>query len=1240
MMPQQCTVLAAIILIAPAFFPISFTATIGQEKNTGPLTVAEQSDFKSTGTSAQVVEFMQACASTASHVNTFVFGSTVEGRDLLGVTISREPYHLGQSDNRAVALVIGNIHSGECAGKEALLMLIRQLANEPNHKWLENMVLVIVPNYNADANDRIGKNNRPGQLGPENGMGRRENAQDLDLNRDFVKLESPEARALVKLIDEVNPHLFIDCHTTNGSKHQYALTYDIPHNPATAEPIRNFLRQKMMPSVTQQLERNGTLTFYYGNFDAGHTTWTTYGHEPRYSTEYVGLRGRLAILSEAYAYISYKDRIFATRDFVSGCLDYVHQNADAVVQLLQAVDDDLTRIARQQPSRVTVSLKARAEKFDERVTLKGFQEDQPCDYECDFVGNYVSTRSVPLPFAYLIPDRFARPVDRLLMHGISVEELTVDTELNVSIDTISRLNRNDQAFQQHRMVQVEAARSTARRSIPKGTYLVRTGQPLGRLAAYLLECESDDGLLFWNFFDRDIAAGSEYPVLRVDQPAVLATKPVTEVRKTGRISLDMIGGPDSILNPQPEPVWAGDDRIRLEIYDREFLMDAASLSFAELVVPAFDSNELKQELIDKGVEPNVSADALENQPVESSDRGLLVFDTDKTDFVYQPKTKRITPLGNNDGSAELMSISPDEKKLAFIDENRLNVLDIETTEFGMVQADGEPCESLQHLLLGKLDWVYQEELYGRGNFKGYWWSPDSKQLAFLKLDESDVKKFTITDHIPVRGEDEFLNYPKAGDPNPQVAVGVIHEYSPSDVTWIDLSKYDGEQPLVSNVCWRPDSSQLFLQVQNRPQTYLDLIAVDAKTREASVLFRDQTPAWIESPGEPQWLADGSFLWLSPRNGYRHLYHYGADGKQLRQLTDGPWEIRELLAFDQEQQIVYFSAAKENSHDIDAYRLDIVSRELKRITQGEGTHDLSFNESKSHFIDSFSTATRPTEYRLFTSDGTFVRQLSASSNDQWDYLNISEPEYLTIPSANAQPLDAMIIRPPDFDPTKKYPVLIHTYAGPQAPQVRNRFGGSWLLWHQLLAQHGYVIWICDNQSASYRSSTNVWPVHRDLGRHELADIERGVNWLKQQPWVDAGRIGIWGWSYGGFMTAYALTHSSSFKIGIAGAPVTDWRNYDTIYTERLLGLPEENQVGYESSSVVRAAENLSGKLLLIHGSIDDNVHLSNTMQLALALQKAGKQFEWMIYPQNQHAIHNEEQSKHLRQLMFDFVVDNL
>ncbi|MDA7903622.1 M14 family metallopeptidase, partial [Mariniblastus sp.] len=302
-----------------AIMNMSITTGVSQTSDKSdplPLTVAESSEYKSTSKSSEVVEFIDACVKKGNHVSRFNWGETVEGKTLVGAIVASRDYKLGDQDDRNVVLLLGNIHSGECAGKEALLILLRELTDRPDHPWLKENVILFAPNYNADGNDRMGKDNRPGQVGPVNGMGRRENAQQLDLNRDFSKIESPEARALVQLIDTCNPHLFVDCHTTNGSKHQYSLTYDIPHNPATAEPIRQFLREKMMPVVTQRLAAQGTKTFYYGNFNREHTRWTTYGHEPRYSTEYVGLRGRLAILSEAYSYLDYRGRIFATKDFV------------------------------------------------------------------------------------------------------------------------------------------------------------------------------------------------------------------------------------------------------------------------------------------------------------------------------------------------------------------------------------------------------------------------------------------------------------------------------------------------------------------------------------------------------------------------------------------------------------------------------------------------------------------------------------------------------------------------------------------------------------------------------------------------------------------------------------------------------------------------------------------------------------------------------------------------------------
>ena len=1221
----------------------SFSAT-STAQDSLPLTVAEKSNYKSTSTSAEVEAFVDACTEQANQVTKFVFGKTVEGRDLVGVTIAKPKYEPGQQDNRVKVLVLGNIHSGECAGKEALLAMLRELTKSPDHPWLKNTIIVMVPNYSADSNDRMGKNNRPGQVGPENGMGRRENAQDLDLNRDFMKLDSPEARALVGLIDKVDPHLFINCHTTNGSEHQYALTYDIPHNPSCPAEIRDFLRQKMMPEITARMEADGLFTFYYGNFNRGNTKWTTFGHEPRYSTEYVGLRGRLTILSEAYSYISYEERIKATERFVTNIIDYVSENKQTIIDLLDSIDKELIAAARQQPERITMSLAAKVTEFEEICKLKGYKDGQPHEFECVFVGKYESTKQTPLPFAYLIPGDQIRVVDRLLMHGIDVHQLSADNTLSVEVDTVKGLDRAERAFQTHKMVRVEANRASEQRTFPAGTYVVRTAQPLGRLASYLLESESDDGLAFWNFFDETLQVDNEYPVFRLPAPASLGLKKVTEVKPANLLSLASIDGKHQLLADYPKaPKWQGKtNQIEATSWGRTLLIDAESASFtgivaapigkAELVSLFVDSGDVEKELADSlaAAAPVISDDQLTMIVSHEGHTNVVRFEKDENGTVVNSTFKMI---GSPDDPAELINFNHDESKVVYSTKQKLNFLDLNDWVEKSVDADSDST------FIGKLDWVYQEELYGRGNFQGYWLSPTGPNVAYLELDEAPVYPYTVIDHIPIRGESEITNYPKSGDPLPTVKLAVANTTT-GESNYVDLSQYDGTEILISRISWTADGQQILVQVQNREQTWLDLIATDADGKYPRKMFRDATPAWIESPGDPSFLADGSFVWRSPRTGYSHLYHYTAEGELIGPLTEGEWEVRSFIGLDPAKEFAYFTATKESPLSIHAYRINLADGKIEKLTQEPGTHSIEFSHDFAYFIDDYSTIDAPSRYRLYKNDGTFLREFNAAADDRLNYVNFSEPEFLSVPSGNEQPMDAMIIRPPNFDPSQKYPVLIHIYAGPQAPRVRDRWGGDWYLWHQMLAQQGYVIWMCDNQSASFRSIKHVWPIHKNFAENELNDIERGVAWLKEQDWVDADRIGIWGWSYGGYMTAYALTHSNSFKMGIAGAPVTDWKNYDAVYTERYMDTPQHNPEGYEKTSVLPAAKDLHGDLLIIHGTTDDNVHLSNTLQLVYELQKAGKQFELMMYPKSRHSVRDKEQLGHLRKLMTDFVKENL
>lgn len=1209
-----------------------------------PLTVAESSEFKATSRSAEVEAFIDQCATMGKHVRRFDWGKTVEGRPMVGAIVSTKPYELGQQDERNVVLLLGNIHSGECCGKEALLMMLRELTHSPDHPWLQRNVILFAPNYNADGNDRVGKNNRPGQDGPIEGMGRRENAQQLDLNRDFSKIESPEARALVGLIDRANPHLFVDCHTTDGSRHQYQLTYDIPHNPATAPAIRDFLRQKMMPVVTKQLESKGTLTFYYGNFGRdGSPTWTTYGHEPRYSTEYVGLRGRLAILSEAYSYISFKDRIMATKAFCSELLDYATANHEAIHKLLEAVDRELIQTAQKEPARIPVSLNAKAIPFKEKFIVKGFRDGEPADIECDFIGDYESTSSTTLPYAYLIPKQHARVVDRLLMHGVSVMQVTEPIKMEVEEDVVQQLSRQPRPFQKHRMVRVATERSSKQVTVSEGTYLVLTAQPLGRWVAYMLEPESDDGYAFWNFFDDVLKVGTAFPVQRIAKPRAIQTKPIKEVTKVGKISLESIDGPYKLLPRNRAPSWVGKtDLIKTQIYNRDVLLDATSASFVNRPAKPYRATDVAAALEEIGLDAAIAKELAEAEPKLTSNNQVALLQAKGHAVVYWIETNdqlktRAAMLGQPDRVAEVFRFSDDDTTLAFVNDEGLNFFDLKSGTRKTVKRE-HPKQ-----LVGKLDWVYQEELYGRGNFKGYWWQPTGSRMAFLTLDQTPLIPFTVMDHLPVHGKSEQTNYPKAGDPNPQVRVAVVDAQA-SDVNavqWVDLSQYGEEEILVTGVTWSQDGQQLMLQVQNREQTWLDLLAVDADGTNVRKLFRDQTPAWIESPGDPVLLSGGEFLWRSPRTGYSHLYRYDRDGKLLGAVTSGQWEVRSLIGVDPTKRHCFFTATKDSPIETHAYRVEIETGEVKRLTELGKSHSVSFNDTYTHFIDSASDVFTPNVHTLRDEQGTLVRRFAATSDDRMKYLDVQRPEFLTIPSKNDQPLDAMLIKPPHFDPAKKYPVLVHIYAGPQAPRVRNRFGGANYLWHQMLAQQGYVIWMCDNQSASYRSVKNAWPIHRNMATNELADIELGVAWLKKQPWVDGERIGIWGWSYGGYMTAFALTHSQSFKMGISGAPVTDWKNYDSVYTERYMGRPQTNATGYESSSVLyNQAKNLHGRLLLIHGTIDDNVHLNNTLQFVKELQYAGKQFELMMYPSNRHSVRDPLQSQHMRKMMTDYVLENL
>ncbi|HYW71795.1 MAG TPA: DPP IV N-terminal domain-containing protein [Pyrinomonadaceae bacterium] len=610
-------------------------------------------------------------------------------------------------------------------------------------------------------------------------------------------------------------------------------------------------------------------------------------------------------------------------------------------------------------------------------------------------------------------------------------------------------------------------------------------------------------------------------------------------------------------------------------------------------------------------------------------------------FYYEFGSDRAIRLTSNPEEEVGEAFSPDGRMVSFVRGGNLYVEDL-----GMQRRERALTrDGSDKILNGRLDWVFQEELYGRGNFGAYWWSPDSTKIVFLRLDETPVPEFPVVDHIPLDQAVESTPYPKAGDPNPIVKLGIANAAG-GEILWVKTARYRPDDLLITRVGWFPDSKHVWFAAQDREQTFLDFNELQINGLWIT-LFHEQTKTWVETIDEGlRWLKDGSFLWLSDRSGWRHIYQvmpkiWTASPVMpvTKQITNGDWDVRSIDGVDEEKGIIYFSASEHSFIANHEYAINLDGSGMTRITTTEGSHRVSFNASGSRFVDFRSDVNTPIQVGLFQG-GKFVRAIDENKVDALSQYKLGKPEFLNVKTRDGFTMEAMMIKPPDFDPRKKYPVMSYTYSGPQAPQVRNQWGGSTYMFHQMLAQKGYIIWICDNRTASNKGVNSTWPLFHNFGVLELRDLEDGFSWLKQQPYVDAERIGLWGWSYGGFMTSYALTHSQTFKIGIAGGTVADWRNYDSIYTERYMGTPQDNPDGYWKSSPVHYAKDMHGKLLLIHGAIDDNVHMSNTMQFLYELQKAGKPVQFMVYPKSRHGVTDPVLLKHLRQMMLDFIVENL
>lgn len=1231
-MPLSSILLLALLTQAPA--PTDELAT-----------VAERSDYKATARHEDVVALCKKIAEKSPNAFYTKLGESTEGRELPLLIFADPPVKTpaeAARSGKVVVLAIGNIHGGEVCGKEALPMLARELAAEPHPELLKDLIVAFAPITNADGNERVSKDNRPGQVGPEEGMGTRGNARGLDLNRDFIKLEAPETRALVKFLDAWNPHVFIDTHTTNGAHHRYTITYDGPRNPAGDARLIEYARTKLLPAVTTEFEKaTGQQAYYYGTFGGDFARWESFPALGRFGTNYVGLRNRIGILSEAYAYAPYKTRVLATRDFVRECLKYAASHKDEIKKLLDDARDVATANSPAEPRKVALRNEARPLKDAEPI--QGFVEkdvdgrriatDEPKDYPSQVLVDFEAVESVERPFAYILPPDRREAVALLQRHGIDVQELREDLDLDLEVDKVDEVIRPAPGgWDRQDVVELKTTRRAETRRIPAGSIVVKDAQPLGALAAYLLEPRSEDGLATWRVLDAK--AGEDYPVARLSKPVSLLTtaaenladapaapKPITFEAAGGMRGPGFSGSPvavewldaDHWIRQTPDGAIKVEARTgRSEPFGptREKLLESLKR------IPSIDekaAGELAGRLVRGGT--------------IAPDRNSILFDHEHDLYHIAVDGSKGVRLTNDAAEETDARFSPDGKRVAFVRDYDLHVVDVEAPAPRALTEGGST-----DLRRGRADWVYFEEIFDR-SWSAYWWSPDSRRIAFMEFDDAQVPTLTMLHDEESPRQVEVNRYPRSGESNPKVRLGVVAAEG-GPVQWADLSGYSADASLISGVFWKPDSSAVLACVQDRVQTWLDLLNVPADGAKPNVLFRDKTKAWIASPKEPNFLADGSFLWLSERDGWPHLYHYAADGAEKGRLTEGEWEVRDIKHVDAQTGEVAFLAAKDAPMATQLYRVK-PGGPVERITSGVGSYQANASPDGKLFVASWSDLDTPTRATLLAADGSLVRTVDSNPVHRIKEHRFGPRDRVQIPTRDGFILEGEVILPPDLDPAVKHPVWFTTYGGPHTPVITDTWAGG-RIWDQALASEGFIVFRVDPRPASGKGAVSAWTGYKKLGLQELEDIKDAIGWLKQRPYVDGDRIGMTGHSYGGYMTAFAMTHSDLFACGIAGAPVTDWHDYDSIYTERLMGLPQDNPDGYKGSSVVEAAKDLHGKLLIVHGAVDDNVSVRNTMRLVHALQAANKDFELMIYPGSRHGIY----SPHYSKLMIDFIRRNL
>lgn len=588
-------------------------------------------------------------------------------------------------------------------------------------------------------------------------------------------------------------------------------------------------------------------------------------------------------------------------------------------------------------------------------------------------------------------------------------------------------------------------------------------------------------------------------------------------------------------------------------------------------------------------------------------QGDIYFNDGDTD-------RRLTKTEDKENNPTL---SPDETKVAFTRNHNLFVIDLESGAEQRITGDGSDV-----IYNGWSSWVYMEEILGRSTrFKAFWWSPDSKKIAFMRFDDSPVQIYPLHSVEDSYGTLIKQRYPKAGFDNPKVRIGIAH-LDENNITWAGYNQNDDQyfgQPY-----WTPQGNRLWTQWMNRDQDHLIIYEINLEDGTKTPIYEEQQETWIDLDNGDRLTFledDAGFLMMSDKSGWIHIYHYDMEGNLVNQITSGEWTVNDIERINQEEGQLYFSAHKENSARNDLYKINMDGSNLQRLTFGEYNHNTSVSPTGKYFVTTYSNVSTPSRVQLMNGNGEKIKELGNSEGAEFDNYKLAKTEIIRVETEGGFDLPVSITWPTDIDSTKKYPVLISIYGGPGSTGVMNRWDGLGM--NQWWGQEGLIQVSIDHRGSGHFGKEGMNYMHRNLGHWEIEDYTTAMQYLiDNYDFIDADRIGITGFSYGGYVTSLALTKGAGmFDYGLAGGSVTDWHLYDTHYTERYMDHPQDNEEGYKSSSVMNYVDNYKGHLLIVHGSMDDNVHMQNSLQLVSALESAGKNFEFIPYLGGKHGWYN-------------------